>query len=82
MIDILWVLFLLFFGLMLLSDVQVSDAWTYSKERFWLFVGTFSMIAALFCGGLAMYITSKTCEDSVVAKAAGISDRCYKGGSK
>jgi hypothetical protein len=47
-----------------------------------MYIGVFCMIAALFCGGLAMYITSKTCEDSALAKAAGISDRCYKGENK
>ncbi len=82
MIDILWWLFLIFFAISLICESNCMFAYTHASEKFWMYIGVFCMIAALFCGGLATYITSKTCEDSVVAKAAGISDRCYKGEGK
>ena len=82
MINILWWLFLIFFAISLICESNCTSAYSYASEKFWMYIGVFCMITALFCGGLAMHITSKTCEDSVLAKTTGISDRCYKGESK
>lgn len=82
MIDILWAVCLILFGISFVFAEIASNTWSYARERTYAKLAFITILCSLVCGALAIYITSKTCEDSVVAKATGISDRCYKGENK
>ncbi len=78
MINILWGTFLALLVLSLVCKIVADDTWSYARERTYAKLALILIICAMFCGGLAMYLTNGACK----VNPESVSVECYKGDVK